>query len=307
MNASKRAFTLIELLVVIAIIAILAAILFPVFAQAKAMAKATASISNQKQIMSAALMYSSDYDDMAVLAQAWSPQAWGAPNDSARPVDSGYVTIWTYLLQPYMKNKGVHGDPAGPNWRIRSESGWTEPQSQTNMPGFGYNATTFSYYKLSDWGAGRQQFTTASMTGISNPADTVMFSASMVQYVDSQYGFYWVLGGSYAGWVSWGMVDSPACINGDGRGAGWDRFCGAGWGNNYNWGGLINAQQIDTNGYRSGGVSMRVTRQGVFGFSDGHVKRMPLSRAAQGTNWTPDISNYSVNVTDMTKYLWDDK
>ena len=32
----KRAFTLIELLVVIAIIAILAAILFPVFAQAKA-------------------------------------------------------------------------------------------------------------------------------------------------------------------------------------------------------------------------------------------------------------------------------
>ncbi|MFX8790026.1 prepilin-type N-terminal cleavage/methylation domain-containing protein, partial [Acinetobacter baumannii] len=36
-----RAFTLIELLVVIAIIAILAAILFPVFAQAKAAAKDT--------------------------------------------------------------------------------------------------------------------------------------------------------------------------------------------------------------------------------------------------------------------------
>ena len=43
MNSSKRAFTLIELLVVIAIIAILAAILFPVFAQAKAAAKKTAS------------------------------------------------------------------------------------------------------------------------------------------------------------------------------------------------------------------------------------------------------------------------
>ena len=37
----RRAFTLIELLVVIAIIAILAAILFPVFAQAKAAAKKT--------------------------------------------------------------------------------------------------------------------------------------------------------------------------------------------------------------------------------------------------------------------------
>ena len=46
----KRAFTLIELLVVIAIIAILAAILFPVFAQAKAAAKATQSLSNTKQI-----------------------------------------------------------------------------------------------------------------------------------------------------------------------------------------------------------------------------------------------------------------
>ncbi len=45
----KRAFTLIELLVVIAIIAILAALLFPVFAQAKAAAKKTVDISNFKQ------------------------------------------------------------------------------------------------------------------------------------------------------------------------------------------------------------------------------------------------------------------
>ena len=59
----KRAFTLIELLVVIAIIAILAAILFPVFAQAKAAAKKTAALSNQKQIGLGIIMYTSDYDD----------------------------------------------------------------------------------------------------------------------------------------------------------------------------------------------------------------------------------------------------
>jgi prepilin-type N-terminal cleavage/methylation domain-containing protein len=59
----KKAFTLIELLVVIAIIAILAAILFPVFAQAKAAAKKTVSVSNQKQIGLGILMYTSDYDD----------------------------------------------------------------------------------------------------------------------------------------------------------------------------------------------------------------------------------------------------
>ena len=50
----NRAFTLIELLVVIAIIAILAAILFPVFAQAKAAAKFTSALSNVKQFGTAA-------------------------------------------------------------------------------------------------------------------------------------------------------------------------------------------------------------------------------------------------------------
>ncbi|HLK14176.1 MAG TPA: prepilin-type N-terminal cleavage/methylation domain-containing protein, partial [Fimbriimonadaceae bacterium] len=62
----KRAFTLIELLVVIAIIAILAAILFPVFAQAKAQAKRSVCLSNFKQVGLAILMYSNDADDTMV-------------------------------------------------------------------------------------------------------------------------------------------------------------------------------------------------------------------------------------------------
>ncbi len=60
---SSHAFTLIELLVVIAIIAILAAILFPVFAQAKAAAKKTACLSNAKQMSTIFTLYEGDFED----------------------------------------------------------------------------------------------------------------------------------------------------------------------------------------------------------------------------------------------------
>lgn len=58
----RRGFTLIELLVVIAIIAILAAILFPVFARARAKAHATTCVSNLKQIAMAIRMYADNND-----------------------------------------------------------------------------------------------------------------------------------------------------------------------------------------------------------------------------------------------------
>ncbi len=59
----RNGFTLIELLVVIAIIAILAAILFPVFARAREQARKASCESNLKQISTAILMYSEDFDE----------------------------------------------------------------------------------------------------------------------------------------------------------------------------------------------------------------------------------------------------
>jgi prepilin-type N-terminal cleavage/methylation domain-containing protein len=288
-----RAFTLIELLVVIAIIAILAAILFPVFAQAKASAKATASISNCKQIVLGALIYSNDYDDMAMLSQNYSL----TPQDpEARLVAGNYINVWTTLVQPYMKNRDLYSDPAGPLWRVRTEAAWTPVQSQSKMPGFGYNSTTFSPLPTT-W---PPSYAPISMTTPDSAAETIMFTASMVQYVDSQFGFYWVLS-TPQGWISWGNVDSPACGNP------MTAWCGGGWGNNFNWGGLIISQSNVNNGYRSGGVSSRVANQGVFSYADGHTKRHSLPYAARGTNWTVDTDNYSVVVTDTTKYLWDTK
>jgi len=116
----KRGFTLIELLVVIAIIAILAAILSPVFAQARAKARQVACLSNEKQIGTALMMYSQDYDE--VLPGNADPGTPGVPNPDqsgaglvptgAAGEVGGFMDVragrnWITSTQPYVKNLNV--------------------------------------------------------------------------------------------------------------------------------------------------------------------------------------------------------
>jgi prepilin-type N-terminal cleavage/methylation domain-containing protein len=98
----QKAFTLIELLVVIAIIAILAAILFPVFAQAREKARATACFSNCKQIALAYQMYAQDYDETLVFGC----------NFNAGYKQTDPLAWYDGLLMPYVKNQGVFFCPS---------------------------------------------------------------------------------------------------------------------------------------------------------------------------------------------------
>jgi prepilin-type N-terminal cleavage/methylation domain-containing protein/prepilin-type processing-associated H-X9-DG protein len=103
--SKKNAFTLIELLVVIAIIAILAAILFPVFAQAKAAAKASVDLSNLKQLAMAAEMFKEDHNGN--YPKGWFNDEVGGEQTSQPDPFWG----WDIMLMPYVKNKGLYQSP----------------------------------------------------------------------------------------------------------------------------------------------------------------------------------------------------
>lgn len=142
----KKAFTLIELLVVIAIIAILAAILFPVFAQAKTAAKKTQSISNIKQIGTAILIYSGDYDDRyprnddcidkaglnsALYSLPYNPGGVGCATPPFYNRANHYK--WQRWLMPYVKNTDMYFHP-----RLQKDStAWAN--NGEIMNGYGIN------------------------------------------------------------------------------------------------------------------------------------------------------------------------
>jgi len=158
-----KAFTLIELLVVIAIIAILAAILFPVFAQAKAAAKKTSCLSNTKQMAIGTMLYVGDYDDMVFMDHYVNPDTggfWVDPNDTAFPYQYWYGRAKGYnfdykrgLLQPYMKSTEIQACPSAQGMTFMSSTA-------TGGLGYGINPSILEM----------------SMTSMDKPAETVFIA-----------------------------------------------------------------------------------------------------------------------------------
>ena len=195
MNSKLRAFTLIELLVVIAIIAILAAILFPVFAQAKAAAKKATCLSNVRQLNNAWIMYGTDFDDTWVTTgKDYSKDATGNTND------------FFQLAQPYVKNwqiffcpdrsvynpvtadspdyQGLPGDKSGKLFGYGMNYG-----PMHNRAGYGLFKPSTNYTPGNEWFGVRHYYPGRNFSEFETPAamTSLQDTGDSPQYTNSPY------------------------------------------------------------------------------------------------------------------------
>jgi prepilin-type N-terminal cleavage/methylation domain-containing protein/prepilin-type processing-associated H-X9-DG protein len=169
-----QAFTLIELLVVIAIISILAAILFPVFARARANARRASCLSNEKQIGLGVMMYAQDYD--------------GRMPTSISSLSGG--TTWFKQIQPYVNSSVLFYCPSD------THSNTTASFSPSNIS-YGWNFSYLTYCYTTNGVAPCNGYGVGgvSLTAIQSPSETVLIgdssaSANANKYIISHQGAY---------------------------------------------------------------------------------------------------------------------
>jgi len=295
----RKAFTLIELLVVIAIIAILAAILFPVFAQAKQAAKGAASISNNKQITLATIMYAGDFDDRNPLDVAWRTgsdpvQSFGATN-----------TAWPRLIKPYEKNDDLNSDPL--TTPTAPQAGWPTDLLRQYWPQYGMNNTVLSPTNYND-GINFTK-TPRTQTALGDPASTVAYAS---KYSNAEYnngaGFPWNSAGYGYGSTGQGsfysaiMVNVPVCD----LTTFYKNMCMYTW--HWGTGSPISTMlsNLPVAGAITGGASLRAANNSVVSFADGHTKKLAAGNLAAGTNFNMNLAYTNTVVNDLSKYMWDD-
>jgi prepilin-type N-terminal cleavage/methylation domain-containing protein len=193
----KKAFTLIELLVVIAIIAILAAILFPVFAQAKAQAKTSVCLSNNKELGLAFMMYANDADDLfppsrlfhfadangnTVLepyiknhAKFSTSSIWVCPNEGAIAQNTGQVV--SFLDFPVTYSMNVFLSP-GNKWAPDADACYTPVAQELSVR---FEKSPYSNESNLSYDDGNNNIGGISNTVIVDPANTDLIFEAYVE------------------------------------------------------------------------------------------------------------------------------
>jgi general secretion pathway protein G len=164
----RRGFTLIELLVVIAIIALLAAILFPVFAKAKAKANQTKCLSNLKQIGAAMNLYMEDSDDIFPMgldaSDKWDPSIWSSHPEFQTLIPN--LPLMSDLLQPYLKSHEVFHCPSDSGMNVLDQNFPMQLKAPTSL---------FQVYGSSYFFRTEIAFRQYSSTSFRVPADVNVF------------------------------------------------------------------------------------------------------------------------------------
>ena len=203
-RSNRTGFTLIELLVVIAIIAILAAILFPVFAQAKAAAKKTQCLSNSKQIGLGMLMYANDNDDNLPLWQTWM----ATPPDQQtyfNSLASWGMTLFAYgdAIMPYVKNTQLFSCPTHSGDDTPGlDLGWTTVKQPLH---YALNAFVSSAHYWPLDGATDHY----NMSGIQKPAERLMLGETYAHfhYIGAHDIWRSMMNNNHNGAPSWVFAD----------------------------------------------------------------------------------------------------
>jgi prepilin-type N-terminal cleavage/methylation domain-containing protein/prepilin-type processing-associated H-X9-DG protein len=211
-TSGKTGFTLIELLVVIAIIAILAAILFPVFAQARAKARQTACLSNQRQLGTAVTMYCQDCDE-----------TYPVTNRTYLTGDEQVgQASWMRHLYTYTKNIDVFNCASGPFFDAVSDSSqvYRNPgsvNSQANaisIPGPNGDTTQSLVFPrrslgINRWVVNPQTGSAPTLNPTAVPQSTVGRPADLPLVADAGYVYFdngWYI--NFANWSTPGYADS---------------------------------------------------------------------------------------------------